>query len=94
VLPAAVCVHHHERHAIGICVKCRTPLCGECVTKVDGINYCVRCLERMADASKGAVAVESKPSSSAFAAFAAFGLFLLLTLLVWAFVEAAMPGSG
>jgi hypothetical protein len=41
----AVCAHHLDRDAIGICVRCRTRVCGECVTKIDGINHCVRCLD-------------------------------------------------
>jgi len=38
------CFLHPERKAIGICVLCRTAICSECSTRVDGINYCQSCL--------------------------------------------------
>ena len=45
---AIACANHPAREALGICVRCRTRICAECVTRVDGINYCVRCLETLA----------------------------------------------
>jgi hypothetical protein len=42
---SATCAYHPSRDAIGVCVLCRTRVCGECVTKIDGINHCVRCLD-------------------------------------------------
>lgn len=44
--PAGFCRNHPERPATGICVACRTSICGECVTKVQGINYCSACLTK------------------------------------------------
>lgn len=41
------CVQHAERDAVGVCVQCRAPVCAECVTRLDGINHCVRCLTRL-----------------------------------------------
>ncbi len=46
---AVVCAHHPERQASGVCVRCRARLCGECTTKLDGINYCASCLATLAD---------------------------------------------
>lgn len=31
---------------MGICVGCRAAVCSECATKIEGMNYCLRCLER------------------------------------------------
>lgn len=39
------CANHPEREGIGICVSCRSVVCVECSTKIDRMNYCVRCLE-------------------------------------------------
>lgn len=33
------CVNHPERLAIGICVITEKPLCAECSTRYDGVNY-------------------------------------------------------
>ena len=48
-LQIAACPNHPTREAIGICVRCRSRLCSECATKVDGINYCVACLRALAE---------------------------------------------
>ena len=51
---ATACANHPRREAIGICVRCRTQVCGECTTKVDGINYCVTCLAQLAGPKRAA----------------------------------------
>lgn len=89
---AASCQNHPEREAIGICVKCRTRVCSECVTKVDGINYCVGCLAWLAEVGGEQKRAETKPASPVLAAFSAFGFFIVLALMAWVLVEAAMPG--
>ena len=96
MLPAAAasCQNHPEREAIGICVKCRTRVCSECVTKVDGINYCVGCLAWLAEVGGEQKRAAEKATSPVLAALSAFGFFVVLTLMTWALVEAAMPGSG
>ncbi|HZK79516.1 MAG TPA: hypothetical protein VFC46_00575 [Humisphaera sp.] len=33
------CTNHPERPAIGICVMTRKPICGECSTRYEGVNY-------------------------------------------------------
>lgn len=33
------CTNHPERAAIGICVITQKPICGECATRIDGVNY-------------------------------------------------------
>ena len=89
---AAACRNHPEREAIGICVECRARVCSECVTKVDGINYCVSCLATLANAGRDREALERKPTPWLVSAFAAFGLFALLVLMTWGLLEVAFPG--
>jgi hypothetical protein len=45
--PSATCSHHPLREAIGICVACRSAMCSDCITKIDGINHCRDCLEKL-----------------------------------------------
>lgn len=42
------CGNHPDREGIGICVSCRSVVCVECSTKVDRMNYCIRCLQAAA----------------------------------------------
>jgi hypothetical protein len=39
------CANHPDREGIGICVNCRATVCVECSTKIDRMNYCIRCLQ-------------------------------------------------
>lgn len=43
-----VCYYHEDRSAIGICMHCRMPICGACITRLQGINYCHKCLAALA----------------------------------------------
>ncbi len=43
----AACQYHPERSAIGVCVRCRTLICGACCTRLDGVNHCHACLHGM-----------------------------------------------
>ncbi|MEC7521232.1 MAG: B-box zinc finger protein [Myxococcota bacterium] len=91
---AAACQNHPEREAIGICVECRARICSECVTKVDGINYCVACYAALAERGARRRASEGRASSTWVAALAALGLLLVTTLLTWGLLEAALPGGS
>lgn len=42
------CAVHPDRAGAGICVRCRSVVCLECTTPIDGINYCTRCLDAAA----------------------------------------------
>lgn len=33
------CSNHPQRPAIGVCVMTRVPICGECSTRYEGVNY-------------------------------------------------------
>lgn len=41
------CRTHVERDAIGVCVRCGHSFCEKCVTRLDGINHCLRCLQEL-----------------------------------------------
>lgn len=91
---AASCRNHLDREAIGICVECRARVCSECVTKVDGINYCVGCLAALADRSARRDRGARGASSPLVAHLYAFVLLLLGTLLTWGLLAVALPGGG
>jgi len=38
------CFKHPDREAAGMCVSCGKPFCEECLSEVDGKNYCKTCL--------------------------------------------------
>lgn len=38
-LQKTFCVNHPDRPAIGVCVETKQPLCGECATRYNGVNY-------------------------------------------------------
>ncbi len=95
VLPAdpAACLHHPDREAMGICVRCRVRYCSECITKLDGVNHCAACLGALAAADGGA-----PPAARGISPFArrlaAALYFTLVSGLAWILVEAVFPGSG
>ncbi|HET6339584.1 MAG TPA: hypothetical protein VFG30_40515 [Polyangiales bacterium] len=88
----AVCANHAQREAIGVCVRCRTRVCSECATKVEGINYCVACLAGLAvDSGVRAAASSGKPGlTGATAAL----YFVTLSALLWGFLELMLPGGS
>jgi hypothetical protein len=64
------CGNHPEREGVGICVSCRSVVCVECSTKIDRMNYCIRCLQ---SAAPDRAADEVNPAREA-----ALGIPLLL----------------
>ena len=88
--PTARCANHADREAMGICVRCRTLVCAECVTQVDGINHCVACLAAAAAARASApapTAKQARPGSGSLVL-----LTILLALALWGVLEATLPG--
>ncbi len=77
---------------MGICVRCRTRHCSECITKVDGVNHCAGCLAELAREGRGAVA-PAKPRSNAFRRTSAVISVALVSGLAWALLEAVLPGG-
>jgi hypothetical protein len=88
----AACQNHPGREAIGVCVQCRSRVCSECSTKVEGINYCVSCLSGLA--REGGRAVGQKRAGSArYAKLAATGYFVVLALALWSLLQVLLPGG-
>ena len=52
--PTFRCQNHPEREGTGICVGCRTVVCVECATKIDRMNYCIRCLQAASEPAREA----------------------------------------
>jgi hypothetical protein len=90
--PSATCSQHALREAVGICVRCRAPLCSDCITKIDGINHCASCLSTLtASVRRKSEKPRQSPTKAAFAV--ALGA-CLLSLLTWLSLEVLMPGSS
>jgi hypothetical protein len=88
----ATCENHPQREAIGVCVQCRTRVCSECSTKVEGINYCVRCLAGLAREGGRTIGQRGQASPrSAYAAATAY--FVLLSCATWLLLTVLLPGS-
>jgi hypothetical protein len=88
------CRNHPEREALGICVRCQGRFCAECVTKVDGINYCVGCLAALVQADRRGAPAGAQRSALGLPAAWALALSggVLLTIATWGLVEAALRG--
>lgn len=91
---AAACRNHPAREAIGICVECRSRICSECVTKVDGINYCVGCYAALAEQGAARSREGDRPTPLWRARVAAAGLLAVVALMTWGLIEVAFPGGG
>lgn len=92
-MQAAACAFHAEREALGVCVACRSRVCAECTTKVEGINYCVRCLAARARAeAESPTPVTTRSVSRRVAVAITFGL--CLWALVWALLELGFPEAA
>ena len=44
----AHCRYHPDIPGVGICVRCRTVICADCCTRLQGINHCHECLRALA----------------------------------------------
>ena len=75
-----------------MCVQCRTRVCSECSTKVEGINYCVRCLAGLAREG-GRTLGRRTQASRRGAYFAITGYLVLLTGAMWLLLNVLLPGS-
>lgn len=75
------CRYHPDRDGVGICMKCRTVICTECSTRLDGINHCAVCVARLA---------RQRPTASRGTGT---GLRLLGVLLLMAVMAAGTYGA-
>ena len=76
---------------MGICVRCGTLVCAECVTQVEGVNHCVACL-----AAAGAARASVPPAGAKVVPPSGWtGLVVAtvaLALALWGILEATLPG--
>jgi hypothetical protein len=91
MIALAACVNHPEREALGVCVRCRTRVCTECVTKVDGINHCVTCLAIMAVETTRASTIVGRERF--VVTRLAIGV-LCLVALSWVLLDIMLPGAS
>ena len=86
------CVNHPQRPAIGICVMTRKPICGECSTRYEGVNYSRDGLELLRRQREGARQKHGRFSFTVVAAalgapLAAYLIFLAYLLSAEALME-------
>ena len=41
------CRYHPNTAAVGLCMRCRAPVCAACTTRLDGVNHCHACLRAL-----------------------------------------------
>ena len=96
----AGCQNHPARDAIGVCVQCRQRVCGECATKIEGINYCVHCLSGLA-AVRGQIAGgrggaleagHARPASSRRVVVVVVVQLLTLSAAILGLLQLMLPG--
>lgn len=84
----ATCVNHAEREALGVCVRCHQLVCVECVTRVDGINFCVRCLEAISARRSAPAPARTSRLQEAVSTVLLTGL---LALSIWVLLLVILP---
>jgi hypothetical protein len=89
--PSATCSHHPLREAIGICVACRSAMCSDCITKIDGINHCRSCLDRL---SRGKADAPRSQRARVPPWLAVTAGILVLSALSYFMLEVLLPGSA
>ena len=94
-MQVAGCENHPAREAIGVCVACRRRVCGECATKIEGINYCVSCLSGLA--AEGGRSLSGRRAGSTAASSRAVHAVLALqvvalSLALFGILQLLLPG--
>ncbi len=69
------CKNHPEVPGIGICRRCGTVICAACRTRIEEINYCTACLQKLARSPR-------KPDPRLGSVFAG-GIVLLAWILLF-----------
>ena len=80
----AVCHYHPERQGVGICMRCRVVICGDCCTRVEGINHCHACMQALGqrEAPSNPMAAIGAGVAAVMFLGVAWGFFLILAWLV------------
>jgi hypothetical protein len=92
-MAVVACANHPAREAIGICVKCKKRVCGECTTKVEGINHCVSCFGGLVAESAAEKPVVRREHPAVAFVLALFGA-AVASGLAWGVLELGLPGGG
>jgi hypothetical protein len=79
--PIVTCRYHPEQAALGICKRCRTPICRACCTRIRGINNCHACLAKLAQPA--AVRAATRPINQSGAAVLILAGWAVLGLLFY-----------
>ncbi len=69
---------------MGICMRCRSPICQACRTRVRGINHCHACLRKLAQPVQVAAANRQGEWFGTSLLVGAAGVILML-MLHWAY---------
>lgn len=81
VIRKQACSFHVDREAIGVCVITKKPICAECSTRYEGVNYSKEGLRILKE--RRAEAVQTAPNSNRLIA----GLCLFATPILLYMVE-------
>ncbi len=79
-IAARTCRNHPDRPALAVCMRCRAAVCGDCTTKLQGVNHCVNCLEKRAEAAD---ATPRSPAAWLWVGGGVLGTFLILWLAIY-----------
>jgi hypothetical protein len=77
-----MCVNHGQRPAIGVCVITHRPICAECSTRYEGVNYSKEGL-RILHEKRAAESHAASRSDGAVAVLAVLLAPLMLLLVYW-----------
>jgi hypothetical protein len=80
------CENHPERAAVGLCMRCRAPVCAACCTRVDEVNHCPACLKELASRPPPA-----PPSSAPAAALLVAAACLFFYSVFWVARSGLIP---
>ena len=82
------CANHPQRPAIGICVMTHKPICGECSTRYEGVNYSKEGLQILQQ-QRAAGSPTGRGAQSTLAVLAVCLSPVLLYLMYLSYVAAA-----
>ncbi len=83
-----LCVNHADRPAIGVCVITKRPICAECSTRYEGVNYSREGLDILHE-RRGATA-RGPAKGARTAAVVAFTLAPLMLCMVYLFYRVSL----
>jgi hypothetical protein len=88
------CFQHPDREGVGVCVGCRAVVCVECSTRIDRMNYCIRCLRAARPAEEAPVSPTREALVGIPLLLAAFAATAVLFTLLGVFLAVARTWSG